>query len=86
MAHIDLDHGLEIVHHPAANLPALARHRRIEEPSRLRPSVPNFCRIDAGQLCRTLFLVMICVGFWNLPHPERLAPKATVAAPSLKPF
>lgn len=87
MAHIDLEHGLAIGRRPPASLPALgARRGHLEEPSRLRSSVPTFCRIDAGQLGRTLFLVMICVSFWSLPQPQKLPPKAGVAAPSLKPF
>jgi hypothetical protein len=87
MAHIDLDQGAAFGQRPAAMSPVFPMGRaQNDEPARPRPSLPKFCRVNAGQIVRTLFLVLLCVGFWQIPHPERLAPKAAVASPSLKPF
>jgi hypothetical protein len=87
MALIDLGHDTRFSRRPLAAGPAApVGLRRIENPSRPRPVLPKFCRINAGQIGRTLLLVSICVGFWNLPQPHKIAPKATVAAPTLKPF
>jgi hypothetical protein len=87
MAHIDLDDGAVFGQRPAAMAPVFrAGQAQIDEPARPRPALPKFCRVNAGQIFRTIFLVMLCVGFWQIPHAERFAPKAAVAAPSLKPF
>jgi hypothetical protein len=87
MAHIDLDHGAAYGQRPAATSPAFqAAAARVDEPGRVRTPPPSFCRINVGQIGRSLFLVLICVGFWQSPHPERLAPKSAVATPALKPF
>ncbi len=87
MALIDLDHDTGFGRRPIAAAPvASLGTRRIEDHLRPRPALSKFCRINAGQLGRTLLLVMLCVGFWNLPQPHKIAPKAAVAAPTLKPF
>lgn len=87
MALIDLDQDTGFGRRPLAAAPVTVRRsHRIDDSSRPRPALSNFCRINAGQIGRTMFLVMICVGFWNLPQPHKVAPKAAVAAPALKPF
>lgn len=87
MAHIEFDHETAFGRRPAAMPPVPgARPGRSVELPRTRPSLPKFCRVNAGQIGRTLFLVLILMGFWQLPHPERLAPKGAVAATTLKPF
>lgn len=87
MAHIDLEHGISFGQRPAAMSPVFRLGQaQSDEAARPRPALPKFCRVNAGQIARTLFLVMLCAGFWQIPHAERFAPRAAVAAPTLKPF
>ena len=69
MAHIDLDHAAAARRRPAATAVAFhATPARTDEPARPRPALPRFCRINAGQFGRSLLLVLICVGFWQIPR------------------
>jgi hypothetical protein len=87
MAHIDLDHGAAYARRPAATSPIYpARPAPVEETGRPRAPRPAFCRLNVGQVGRSLLLVMVCVGFWQLPRAEKSPPRAAVATPALKPF
>jgi hypothetical protein len=87
MAHIDLHHGAVYARRPAATSAVYpVQVAGVEETGRPRAARPAFCRLNVGQVGRSLLLVLVCVGFWQLPQAEKSPPRATVATPALKPF
>lgn len=85
MANVDLDNGMTASVRPSATI----NPRRVpticipQRPSlRLTPVRPKFCKIDSGQLFRSLLLFLLCLGLSQLPRAEKLFSKSAFDAAS----
>jgi len=55
-------------------------------PARPAAPRPDFSRVDAGQLIRSVALLLLCLGVSFLPRGEKLPAQSSVAQPvALKP-
>lgn len=72
MANIDLHFGPKPRLHPPVSS-TFRRDARLEASSAARPAAkrPKFCRLDAGQLIRSAFLVLLCLCLSQLARAEK---------------
>lgn len=82
MALVDLGFGAAVSSRPSASLSRSPTREAIQG-QRFTPARPKFCRINAGQLVRAFFLVLLCLGLSQISRAEKLpASGATMALSS----
>lgn len=82
MANVDIEFGGTATR-PRAFIEAYRATLVEEQPARRPPpppAPPRFSRVDTGQLIRALILVVVCLGFAQLPHVDGAGDKRAVAA------
>jgi hypothetical protein len=69
MANIEVDHAAGAVQRPTAFVEAYRAVQRVDQMNHRPPppALPRFCRVDVGQLIRALLLIVLCLGFAQLP-------------------